>query len=1032
MEFRILGPVELWSGGHRVDVGWARERAALAILLMTPGQPVPVDTLVEHLWDSNAPAKAKDLLYPHVTRLRKRLQQLGEEVSLRSAGGAYALDVDPETIDLHRFRRLTAQARSMAESGDDEHAVQLHREAAALWRATPLTGIDGTWAARQRRAIEDELLAGTVGRIELELRRGDHAALIGELSELVAKFPYDEKLLELLMLAQFRSGRQAEALNTYQEARRRLAEELGTDPAPGPRELHQRILNRDPGLAFQPPRSAKALNNLPPDPRAFTGRERELAQATADVSAITVLSLDGMPGIGKTVLAVRFARLLADHYPDGQILLDLCGHSAAQPPLDARTALDRLLRNIGLPANRIPAALEDKAAVWRAELARRRMIFILDDAVAHEQIELLLPGQSECLAIVTGRRRLAGLDDVRPISLDVLSPEDAAALFVRIVGQERTQDAEQVAEVVGKCGYVPLAIQLVGNRLRHRQTWSVADLAARLTGGNAGDRLSEIRAGNRELIDVFDLSYRDLNEAERRAFRLLGLHPGSDFSARCAAALLDTDPRMTERLLDALVDWHLLAELRHGRYRFHDLLGEYARMLARRDSQSVHDAALDRLLDHFLACTAKADRFLYPHRPRLGFGSPEAAPIDSPAEARRWLAEEQDNLVQVIQHATDQGRAVVAARLAHLTAPFFEESGRWQDAARLHEEALGVWRRLGDLRAAAAAHVDLGTVLRRSGHHPQALQHTGEALRLLRDLDDRPGTAETLDEIGQIHWQLSEFDVAAGYLEQALAIRDSLGDKRGCAETLDHLAIVHWYRGDHRGATDRFRQALALYQEVGDTRGALMTINNQGEVAFSTGDYESALDYYEKAAPIAEVGRQYHATWRNNVARVQQHTGQTDEALKNYRLALFEYRDIGDRLGEADTLANIGFCYLDSGRDNEGLIHLRKAQTLAEEIGERHIQTETLRGIGQALARSGRHPVAMEHYQQALALCRTIGDTLQEARVLEAMGTLSNQTGQPKQAREYLTRALQIYTDLDVPDAAPLKAQISPRRDVSG
>ena len=1040
VEFRILGPIELWSGDRRHDVGWARERTVLASLLLVPGQPVSVEALVEHVWDTDPPAQARERLYASIARLRGRLHDLDETVRLRHRSGAYVLETDPAKIDLYRSRMLKAQARAAAEGGDHEHAIRLYREAQSLWRGEPLAGLAGGWAVRTRKALEDELLSGTIERLELELRVGNHTELVAEASELVARFPFDEKLVELLMLALYQSGRQADALTVYQQARRRLVDELAAEPGPGLRELHQRILRGEPILPVRPARADEPPNNLPRDLSTFTGRSAELAHltglASAQRAATAVLTIDGMAGIGKTALAVHLAHLLSGDYPDGRLFLDLYGHHATQAPLDPATALDRLLRLLGVAPSRIPSELDDRAAVWRAELARRRMLFILDDAIEHDQIRHLLPGSPGCLAIVTSRRQLAGLDDVHALSLDILPPQDAAALLSRVVGLQRSLDAHDVDLVVGQCAYLPLAIQLVGNRLRHRPTWSAADLAAQLAGrsGAPGRRLSAIRAEDRHITAAFDLSYQGLAEDQRRAFRRLSLHPGSEISADCAEALIGSAE--AEWLVDSLLDHHLLSEVRRGHYRFHALIAEYARMLGEQDPQEEREAATDRLLDHYLVMADCADRLLYPQGTRLDLQTyhplgrrPEPARdlgMETPDQARTWFEEELDNLLRVVRHAAEHERPMPAALLSHLLSHHLEASGHWSEAAQVHERAVRLWRALGDRRGIACSLTDECTILWRTGQHAEALGAADEALSLQRVLGDQHGVGELLDKIGQIHWHLSEFDVAFGYLEEALAIRRTLGDHQGEAASLGHLAIVCWHRGDHHGAADRFREALVLHERAGDVRGLLMTHNNIGDVEFHLGHYDAALEHYEKAAAIAEMGRQYKAIWLNNMANVLHRTGRSDEALGNYRAALEVYREIGDRRGESETLNNIGHCYLGTGWDGQGLIHYQKALHLAQEIGERYVAAQALRGIGKVHGRGGRHGIAMEHYSQALDLARSIGDSYQEARILEDMGTALSQAGNAPQATWHWNRALELYNHLGVPEAEQLRKRLDP------
>jgi DNA-binding SARP family transcriptional activator/Tfp pilus assembly protein PilF len=1031
MEFRILGPIELWTGDHRHNVGWAKERAVLASLLMTPGQPVSTETLVDRIWDADPPGRARDRLYSPVARLRTRLHDLDASVRLLHRDGAYILDTDPERIDLHRFRRLKAQARSMAAGGDEEQAIRLYREAALLWRGEPLAGLDGAWAERTRRALEEELLTATLDRIDVELRLGRHAELVSEIAELAADHPFDERLVERLMLALYRSGRQADALDAYQQARRRLMDQLATEVGPSLRGLHRSILRGDASLAPPPPKAVGPPNSLPRDVSTFTGRQQEIAELLGQLdpkgAAACVLTIDGMAGVGKTTLAVHLAHRLWLEFPDGTLFLDLCGTSGAREPLDTATALDRLLRQLGIPSESIPSGLDDRAALWRAELSRRRILYVLDDATEHDQLRHLLPNLPGSLAIVTSRHRLAGLDDVQPLSLEVLPQSDAVELFGRIVGRHRSLDTEEAARLVGLCGRLPLAIQLVGNRLRHRPAWRVADLSARLANPDRtpGRRLSEIRAGNRTLAALFAVSYQGLAEEERRAFRLLGIYPGAEISTDCAEVLMDVDVDIGERLLESLLDHHLLSEPRPGRYRFHDLVAEYARMLVEQGSNEEYEHALDRLLDHCLGMLDRADSLLYPYRQRLSFAVPTASPLlQTPEQAREWLAQEVDNLLRVIDYAAEHERAVASVLLSHLLGRYLHVAGHWAEATRVHERAVRIWRGLEDRAGLAHALTDLATVFFRTGRHADALRHAMEALAIRRDLDDRAGVGVLLDTIGQSHWHLSEYDVAAGYLEEALAVRRALEDVRGEAESLAHLAIVYWHRGDHQGAADRFRQALALFERAGDERSILMTHNNLGDVEFHQGHYEAALDHYQKAAAVTGMGRQYHAIWLNNIANVAQRTGRTDEALENYRAALAAYREIGDRRGESDSLTNLGHCYLGTDRDGEALIHFQRALSLAQDIHERFVEVAALRGIGLVHTRAGRTALAEDHLRRSLDLARTIGSALQEAQAHESLGDLLAQSGDRLEAQDHWQHAHDLYKNLGTPDAGRVSARL--------
>ncbi|HEX2316201.1 MAG TPA: tetratricopeptide repeat protein [Thermomonospora sp.] len=1023
MEFRILGPVELLFGGRSHEVRWAKERCVLAALLLAPRRPVPVDVLAERVWGADPPARARGLLHSPVARLRTRLAEVGVAARIHYRSGAYLLDTDAENVDYHRFRTLRDQARAIAASGDEDAALGLLREAAALWRGRPLGGVDGAWAERTRETLQEELLDGALDRIDLQLRRGAHADVIPELVELTARFPFRERPVELLMLALHRAGRPGEALAAYRRAERHLAAELEAAPGPGLRLMRRRILDGDAALA--PPARAPVPDDLPRDVHTFTGRAAELARLTEtwrrSGPAVTVLAIDGMPGVGKTALAVHLAHRLAADHPDGRLFLDLHAHDRHHPPLDASTALDRLLASLGVPRRHPQPPLPERAALLRARLAHRRMLLVLDNVLGPEQIEPLLPGAPGCLVIVTSRRRLAGLDGVRPLTLDVLPPEEAADLLGRVAGRPPAEEREAARTVARLCGYLPLALQLVGSRLQFRPGWSVADLADRLGAGDA--RLAQIRAGERALPAAFELSYRGLGAPSRRAFRLLGVHPGADLSADAAAALLGATRPEADALLEELVDHHLLNGPRPGRYRFHDLLREYAREVADAASAPEREAALDRLHDHYLAVAERSCRILLRESARsLPEAAPPAAdPVDE-ERARRWLTDELDNLVDTAHHAADHGRPRYAARIAHVLMPYLEVFGHWDVAARLQERALAAWRALGDERGEARALVDLAKVHWRMGRNESALAHAHRALEIQRAAGDREAVGAVLDQIGLVHWTRSEYDEAVRCCEEALRHREGTA---GRAETLGHLGIVRWHQGRYDEAADLMRAALSLYEEAGDRRGRQMTLNNLGDVERQRGDLTTALDHYRRADAVMEMSRQHRANWLNNVATVQQEVGSLEEALDGYRKALSIYTEIGDRRGETDSLVNIGSCFSLMRRDGEALIHHQKALHIARSISERHLEARALRFIGEIHHRAGRLAAADEHHTASLAVANAIGDVRLAASALDSLADVAARTHGPAQAEAYRLRALELYEGLGLaPEADAVRARL--------
>jgi len=337
MEFRALGPIELWSDGQQCELGPARARRVLAILLLTPRTIVPAEVLIDRVWDTEPPPKARESLSVYVARLRASLRQgLGDSVRLAGRARGYVLDVDPEAIDLHRFRRLRRQAAALTASGDYDHAALLLREADGLWRGQALAGIPGDWVARMRDSIEEERRAAILECVECELELGRHADLVGELRHLLAQYPLDETFVAHQMTALYWNGRPGDALSLYRETRSRLIDEQGTEPGPMLSELHQRILRRDPELAVrlagQRPGPAARPDTLPPETAEFVGRSEELGLLTGehgDTPWIAVI--EGMPGVGKTALAVHAARKVCGQYPDGLLYLDFHGHDPAGP-----------------------------------------------------------------------------------------------------------------------------------------------------------------------------------------------------------------------------------------------------------------------------------------------------------------------------------------------------------------------------------------------------------------------------------------------------------------------------------------------------------------------------------------------------------------------------------------------------------------------------------------------------------------------------------------------------------------------------
>jgi DNA-binding SARP family transcriptional activator len=1040
VEFRILGPVELWAAGQRRPLGSPKEACVLAVLLYTAPRPVSPETLVDRVWGAGPPNKARESLWAYIARLRRILVDVGD-ARLVSRSGLYVLETDPENIDLRRFRQLRNQARAIAESGDKRHAAELLREADQLWLGEPLAGIAGDWARQTRDVLEQERLTAIMDRITAELELGNEADLARELSELAQQHPLTEPIVEHLMVALYRTGRQAEALEAYRQARQRLVSEIGTEPGLGLRTLHQRILQGDQSLAATPGAWAThrvAPNNLPRDIPDFIGREEELntlAEATGSEQArtsLTVVAIDGMAGVGKSTLAIHAAHRSAARFPDGQILLRLYAHDPYEEPVDPATALETLLRVTSAPGSEskiLPPSVEERAALWREQVANRRMLIVLDDAASRDQIQPLLPGAPGCLVLITSRRRLAGLPGARSLSLDVLRPPDAADLFTRIVGPQRCVDTDAVAEIVRLCGYMPLAIQVVASRLRHRPAWTVADLAQRLT--TTQHRLGEIRGEELEVASSFELSCRYLTREQQRAFRGLGCYPGPDFSLYAAAAASGASLSDTERVLESLVDYHLLEESGHGRFRCHDLVREYSVELAdREDTEATRHAVTRRLLDFYLYQADRADRILYPHRRRIAVevSNVPAATLflTTQSQALDWMEAERLNLLSAVQYAAAHDLPVHARLLPHAMARFLEDGGYWQDAAQAHGVALDMWRAAADVGGEAQAHVDLCLSRVRAGSVEDALMHGQAGLDAFRALGDERGQAEALDRLGVAFWLVAQYPDALLRFEESLDLHRATGDTYGEAEVLGHMGIQNWHLGHYRESLEAFERALLLFRGIGDPRGEAKMLNNIGDVEQSLGAYDEALAHYRQALPTANQigGHQAEAVLLNNIGNACQHLGRYDDALSYLRQALGIYGDIGDRRGEADALNNIGAIYHRMRRSDEAIVHHQKALGIAHRLAEDYEAARAQRSLGDVYLDMGKHGPALEHYRDALRLSRIIGDPYEEACALDGIGNAVRHTEGETIARDHWRQALQIFERIGVPEAQAVRARL--------
>ena len=971
LEFGILGPLEVWASGTLVHVGGPRQRALLALLLCHANQVVSRDELIDELLAGQLAGAAGRMLQVQVSRLRQVLGGDGAGRVLARPPG-YLLRVEPDELDLQVFEQRVAAGRDALEQGDPGQAALLLGEAESLWRGRPLADLEFEPFARFeiQRLAELRLLAAE-DRIEAQLALGQHDGLCPELGRLVAEHPLRERLRGQLMLALYRSGRQADALETYRAGRVLLVAELGIEPGPGLRRVHEQVLAADPLLDLPAPARAAATRTLPRDSAAFSGRGRELAQLLAGIDSraasgavVGIHAIDGMAGIGKTTFAVHAAHQLADSFPDGQFFLPLHAHTPGQRPVDPADALASLLLTAGLAPQQIPPGLEARAARWRDQVAGKKILLLLDDAVSHEQIRPLLPGTAGSVVWITSRRRLTALQDATVISLDTLPPDEAAALLARLVARSGIGAGDPaVGEMARLCGYLPLAIGMLASQLRHHPTWSAGQLAAELVA--ARDRLALLRAENLSVAAAFGLSYADLTPGPRRLFRRLGLVPGADFDAYAAAALDGTGLDQARRCLDELYDQHLLAEPAPGRYQLHDLLREHARALAAADNLAESDAAAGLLLDYYLHTALAAGRHFRARasaarRPPPGRPPAQSSDVSTSRRAGAWLEAERANLHAAVNYAASHGRPEHAIAIPAAISGFLSARGHWDQSAALCQTALAAARRAGDRLGEADALAELGVLQRDMGNYAAATTLV-QALALYEEAGDLPSQAFALQRLGFLHVVVGDYPAAAASHQQALALARSAGNRRGQAWALGGLGLVQQLTGDYPPAAASHQQALALFSDLGDLHGQAQVLNALGVVQQETGDYPAAA------------------------------------ASQHRALALF--RDIGHRLGQAYALNDLGLVQQETGDYPAAAASHQQALALSTDLGNRLGQAEALNRLGELSLRTSATSQARGQHTRALAIARDISAAPEEARALEGIGNSHFREGRPRPSR---------------------------------
>ncbi|MFF4284209.1 BTAD domain-containing putative transcriptional regulator [Streptomyces sp. NPDC001633] len=926
VEFCLLHTISARVDGREVDLGHLRQRQVLAALLVDANRPVSVERLIDRLWGERPPQRAATTLYSYVSRLRRAIEPLGASISRHPHG--YLCEVDPQAVDLHRFRDLVARARS---AGDDDHAARLLTEALRLRHGEASAEPDTPWFNALRDTLEGERLAAELDLNDVLLRQGRESALPGPLRLLAQAHPLDERIAAQLMLALHRQGRTPQALEVYRGITRLLDAELGLAPGPSLRQLHQHILAGAPLLGVDSlggplddmppgshsgshsrsdsdsgpgsgcgsdvesgPSSAAAAasarlpvpRQLPPPPPVFTGRGRAMAELdrlleppSAHGGTVPIAGIGGSGGIGKTCLALHWAHQRLDQFPEGQLYLNLRGFEPSGTPTTVASALRDLLDSLGAPEGSVPTGLNARAGLYRSLVQGRRILVILDNARDAEQVRPLLPGSPTCVVIVTSRHHLAGLvttHGARLLTLGPLSTADAATLLTRRLGRDRVRKEPAAASgLLQLCGGLPLAISIIAARAAVHPTFPLRGLIRDLHG--AGGALDTLDAGDAsaDLRAVFASSYGALSEPARRIFPLLGLPAGPDIGLAAAAALAGAEPRQVSRALTELVRSHLVTAHRPDRYTMHDLLRAYASELAAADPASR--SAFERLVDHYLHTAHAADRLLSPHGDPIALTPPlpGAAPVQ-PADhqaALAWFTAERAVLTSLVAQTHHAGLHVKTWQLAAVLPTFLARRGLWDELTATQYAGLEAATALADRSYQARIHRELGNSCCETGRFDDAHAHLVQALDLYRELGDTVGQAHTHLNLGWL-WE-RRGDQQKGLEHDLLALDrfEAAGHETGRARALNAAGWDHAQLGKFEEAADFCREALALQRHLGDRRGEANTWDSLGYALQHLGDHRQAADCFLRSLHLnEELGHRY------NQAETLEHLGDTHEA----------------------------------------------------------------------------------------------------------------------------------------------------------
>jgi DNA-binding SARP family transcriptional activator/tetratricopeptide (TPR) repeat protein len=885
VEYRVLGPLEVIHNGEPVALPAGRGRVLLATLLLRANEFVTVDELVDRVWDGAPPEGDRAYKTFHMTVSRLR-QALGAANCIQTSSRGYSAEVAPGQLDLARFRALTAQGE--------------HRAALELWRGPVLANVTSEALHRDDvpRLVEEQVVA-LERRIDQDLSR-DADVLVPELRSLVKKHPLRETFWAQLMLALHRSNRQAEALAAYQEVRDHLADELGVDPGPRLRHAHEQVLSGEVPTAALP-------RQLPAGVPHFVGREHELARLTELLTTrpgepVLISAINGIGGVGKTALALRWAHQVADRFPDGQLYVNLRGFDTRAEPLEPFSVVRDFLVALGVATGDIPSSEDALVAAYRSALAQRQVLLVLDNARDAEQVRPLLPGGAGNLVLITSRNRLKGLvarEGAQPVALDVLDEQAAVDLLGERIGAARVAaEPDAVSRLVKRCAGLPLALGIVAARAAFGDslTTLVDELEQeRLDALDLDDPATGVRA-------VFSWSLRSVSDHAARVFVLLGLHPGPDFAVEAVASLAALPRAEARRVLAELASNSLVSTSGSGRYALHDLLRDYAAERVAQLPDAERAQAWRRLVDHYFhtthGCWTRTSDVVNTAVP-----SPPAPGVLvlgqdwDRDESFAWFAAEHAVLIGLLDRVEDD----LVWRLVQMQHTYSGHRLALGSGERTYRAGLAAAQRTGDIYAQSRMHRFLGArllgvnELGAAEHHlRQALHFDALAGDVRSELNVACGLAYTLER--QHRYQ--------DMLEALLHVHPRSLNHNVAYDVASHLGALGraYYRvGDVDRALEHCGRAAELFaglEHLPDIDGG----ENQeilGEIHLQLGRPEEAVRCYSESVRLHRVNGNVRALTESLVPLAKVHLAAGDRASARERLA--EHLALCAEVGYGDT-----------------------------------------------------------------------------------------------------------------------------------